>query len=175
MEHLTSSRFWYTPDFNKTFKSTVDSTAYAIGAVLSQEYDGFDHPVAYFSRTLKEGEQSYFCTERECLACIYSMKAFRHYLLGRRFQLVSDHEPLNYITGSRLTRWMLRFTDYEYDFKYKKGKLNANADTLSRYPSEKEINDKLPTWRVRVLPKSREKNTQEPRRTRVTTIDSDKA
>ena len=178
-EHLTSAPILVYPDFNKTFKLTVDSSAYAIGAVLSQEYDGFDHPVAYLSRTLNKAEQNYSCTERECLACLYSMKAFRHYLLGRRFKLVSDHEPLNYMhtrqdPGSRLTRWMLRFIDYEYDFEYRKGKLNVNADALSRYPSEKEINDKLPTLRICVIPRPTEKTNSKAHRTRATTIDADK-
>ena len=149
-EHLTSTPVLVYPDFNKTFKLTVYSSAYAINAVLSQEYDGFDNPVAYLSRTLNKAELNFSCTKWECLACLYSMKAFRHNLLGFHF---SDHEPLNYMLtrqdpGSRLTRLVLRFIDYEYDFKYKKGKLNANANTLSRYPSEKEINDKLPTLRV---------------------------
>ena len=107
------------------------------------------------------------------------MKAFRHYLLGRRFKLVSDHEPLNYMhtrqdPRSTLTRWMLRFIDYEYDFEYKKGKLNVNADALSRYPSEKEINDKLPTLRICVLPRPTEKINPKIHKTRATTIDSDK-
>ena len=96
-EHLTSAPILVYPDSNKTFKLTVDSSAYAIGAVLSQEYDGFNHPVAYLSRTLNKAEQNYSCTERECLACLHSMKAFRHYFLGRRFKLVSDHEPFNYM------------------------------------------------------------------------------
>ena len=31
-------------------------------------------------------------------------------------------------------RWILKFQDFKYDFKYKKGKLNTNADALSRCP-----------------------------------------
>ena len=140
-QSLISAPILVYPNFEKTFKLTVDSSAYAIGAILSQEYDSFDHPVVYLSRTLNKMEQNYSCRERECSACLYSMKAFKHYLLGRRFQLVSDHEPLNYMhtrqdPGSRLTRWMFRFLDYEYDFEYKKCKLNVNADALSRYPPE---------------------------------------
>ena len=53
-----------------------------------------------------------------------------------------------------MTCWILRFLDYEYDLKYKKGKLNVNADALERYPHEKEINENLPKLRVLVLEKS---------------------
>ena len=56
------------------------------------------------------------------------MKTFRHYLIGKRFTLVSDHAPLAYLhsikdPSSRLMRWILKFQDFEYDFKYKKGQI----------------------------------------------------
>ena len=52
---------------------------------------------------------------------------------------MSDHEPLRWINsvkdpGQRLIRWRLKLRDYEYEFKYKPGKLNTNADALSRNP-----------------------------------------
>ncbi len=58
--------------------------------------------------------------------------------------------------GKRMLRWMLRFTDFEYDFKYKPGRLNIKADILIRYPTDKpspeeEINSVLPVIRVLVI------------------------
>ena len=52
---------------------------------------------------------------------------------------MSDHEPLRWINsvkdpGQRLIRWRLKLRDYEYEFKYKPGKLNTNVDALSRNP-----------------------------------------
>ena len=56
--------------------------------------------------------------------------------------------------GQRLLRWMFRFTDYHYDFKYRPGKLNTNADAISRNrPKEKIPNEKLPLLRVMMLQK----------------------
>ena len=68
-----------------------------MGAILSQNKDGFDHPVAYFLKTLNRSQQNYGTSEKECLAALTAMDHFKHYLLGRRFILVTDHEPLSFI------------------------------------------------------------------------------
>ena len=56
------------PDFEKPFTVTTDTSDYAIGAVLSQEKDGMDLPVAYMSRVLVGHELNYSTTEKERLA-----------------------------------------------------------------------------------------------------------
>lgn len=38
------------PDFSKPFILSTYASGVAIGAVLSQEYNGYEHPVAYASR-----------------------------------------------------------------------------------------------------------------------------
>lgn len=87
------------PKFNKPFSLTTDASDNAIGAILSQEVNGHDLPVAYLSRTLTKTEQNYFTTEKECLAVLYAVLHFRPYLYGRKFTLISDHEPLRWINS----------------------------------------------------------------------------
>ncbi|XP_016843941.1 uncharacterized protein LOC107981800 [Nasonia vitripennis] len=58
-------------------------------------------------------------------------------------------------------RWMFRFIGYEYTFKYKPGKLNKNADALSRNPpemTEKEINENLPKIKVMIIDEKTKQN-----------------
>ena len=98
-----------------------------------------DLPVAYISRVLVGHELNYSTTKKECLAVLYAVNQFRPYIYGRKFTLISDHESLRWINsakdpGRRLIRWRLKLRDYEYEFKYKPGKLNTNADALSRNP-----------------------------------------
>ena len=56
---------------------------------------------------------------------------------------MTDHKPLQWLfslkePNSKLVRWRLTIEEFDYDICYKKGKKNANADSLSRI----EINTK---------------------------------
>ena len=81
------------PSFSLTanqFQLHTDASATGLGAVLEQG----GKVVAYASRTLTQAERNYSVIQRECLAIIYALKQFRHYLLGRQFTLLTDHAPL---------------------------------------------------------------------------------
>lgn len=125
------------PDFSKPFILTTDASNYALGAVLSQGAVGNDKPIAYASRTLNDAETRYSTTEKELLAIVWAVKYFRPYLYGRKFTIFTDHRPLAWLNslkepGSKLTRWKLRLSEFDFDIIYKKGKQNCNADALSR-------------------------------------------
>lgn len=134
---LISSPILIYPNFEEEFVLTTDASAFALGSVLSQGPIGKDLPIAYASRTLCTTETKYSVIERELLAIIWSVHHFRPYLYGRRFKLVTDHRPLTWLfsikdPGSRLARWRLKLEEYDYEIVYKPGKINCNADALSR-------------------------------------------
>jgi hypothetical protein len=145
------------PDFQKPFILTTDASGYGLGAVLSQGAVGKDRPIAYASRTLNSAELNYSTVEKECLAIVWACKHFRPYLLGRKFQIFTDHKGLTWIfnvkdPSSRLLRWKLLLEQYDYEIKYKPGKQNANADGLSRYPVlVVESKDLTPEKRNRII------------------------
>lgn len=125
------------PDFEKEFNLTTDASNFAIGAILSQKKNGADLPIAYASRTLNDSEVNYSAIEKELLAIVWATKYFRPYLYGRKFKIFSDHKPLQWLfsvkePNSKLLRWRLKLEEYDYQIMYKKGKLNQNADALSR-------------------------------------------
>lgn len=136
-DRLTNSPLLQYPNFNKEFVLTTDASNFAIGGILSQGEVGHDLPVAYASRTLNKSEGNYSTTEKELLAILWGVKHFRPYLYGRKFKIVTDHKPLTWLfnckdPGGRLIRWRLKLQEYDYEIIYK-GKLNSNADALSRY------------------------------------------
>ena len=114
------------------FVLQTDASAVGLGAVLEQ--DG--HVIAYASRSLTAPERQYSVIQRECLAVVYALKQFRHYLLGHHFQLLTDHAPLQWLSAQKmegmLCRWALAMQEYDFHIVYRKGSLNANADALSR-------------------------------------------
>ena len=96
-------------------------------------------PIAYVSRTLNSAKLNYSTVEKEYLAIIWECNHFRPYLLGQKFQIITDHKGLTWIfnvkdLSSRLLRMRLLLEEYDFEIKYKPGKQNENAGSLGRYP-----------------------------------------
>ena len=82
-------------------------------------------------------------TEGMPIAIVFALKQFRHYLLGRKLQLVTDHAPLQWLSAQKmegmLCRWALAMQEFSFDISYRKGSLNGNADALSRRIDSGEV------------------------------------
>ena len=140
---LSSSPVLQSPDFTRPFVLQTDASEVGVGAVLSQRDDeGLDHPISYFSRKLLPRECNYSTIEKECLAIKLSVEAFQVYLTGRPFTIQTDHRALQWLDNmkdsrSRLTRWSLSLQPFKFNVEHRKGRDNANADTLSRIGTPK--------------------------------------
>ena len=132
---LTQAPVLCYPSFKKGFTLQTDASAVGIGAVLEQE----DHVIAYASRSLTPPERQYSVIERECLAILFAIKHFRHYLLGRPFHIHTDHRPPQWLSAQkmegRLCRWALALQELDFEIKYRRGSSNANADALFFVPA----------------------------------------
>ena len=85
-------------------------------------------------------EERYSTVEKECLAIKLGIQAFKVYLLGRRFEIQTDHRALVWLdrlkdNNARLTRWSLALQPYDFTVYHRTGISNGNADALSRLPS----------------------------------------
>lgn len=139
---LCSSEILAFPCFTKPFHLTTDASNWAIGAVLSQDDQGRDRPIAYISRSLNKTEENYATIEKEMLAIIWSLDNLRAYLYGAgTIKVYTDHQPLTFALGNRnfnakLKRWKARIEEYNCELIYKPGKSNVVADALSRIPPQ---------------------------------------
>ena len=62
-----------------------DMSDFAIGAVLSQEFEGRLHPITFHSRKMNKHEINYEMHDKELLAITAAFKEWRRYLEGARY------------------------------------------------------------------------------------------
>jgi hypothetical protein len=111
----------------------TDACKEGLGGVLSQE--GF--VICYESRKLKEHEKNYATHDLELAAVVHALRKWRHYLMGKKFELRTDHNGLKYLfdqptLNARQIRWLEFLCEYDFDIKHIKGKENKVADALRR-------------------------------------------
>ncbi|CAI6371236.1 unnamed protein product [Macrosiphum euphorbiae] len=114
-----------------------DASDFALAATLSQS----GRPVAFFSRSLTEGEKRHPSVEKEAYAIVEAVRKWRHFLIGRHFKLITDQEAVSFmfnlkhsskIKSDKITRWRLELSSFSYDIVYRPGKENRVADAFSR-------------------------------------------
>jgi hypothetical protein len=121
------------PNMEKPFSIYCDASGQGLGCVLMK--DG--HMVAYASRQLRKHEVNYLTYDLELAAVDQALKIWRHYLIGKRCELYTDHKSLKYtITQLNLNlrqgRWLELIKDYNLGINYHPGKANVVVDALSR-------------------------------------------
>ena len=119
---------------------SCDASALAVGAVLEEYQDGAWVPLGYWSRHLNSAQQKWSCFRRELLAIVAGLRNFMPDIYGRDFIIYTDHRSIlgamaspNFQTNDLVaTRQLLEISQYSHDIRYKPGKFNVTADTLSR-------------------------------------------
>ena len=124
-------------DENLPFCIETDESDSCLGATLSQ--DG--RPVAFFSRSLSPTEKKHSPVEKEAYAIVESVRKWRHFLLARRFKIITDQRSVHFmftqnhkgkIKNEKILRWRLELMPFVYDIQYRPGPMNTAADALSR-------------------------------------------
>jgi hypothetical protein len=86
---------------------------------------------------MKEHEKNYATHDLEMAAVVHALRKWRHYLMGKKFELRIDHNSLKYLfdqptLNARQIRWLEFLCEYDFDIKYIKGKDNKVADAINR-------------------------------------------
>jgi transposase InsO family protein len=129
-------------DFSVEFFVHCDASGVGLGAILYQVQDEETRVIAYASRTLKPSERNYHSSKLEFLALKWSVcEPFRIYLgHAPMFRVFTDNNPLVYIMSQKpnatTQRWVSELADFNFTIHYRAGKVNRDADCLSRLPLE---------------------------------------
>ena len=104
--------------------------------------NGKAHIIASASWTLRPSEKSmhnYSSAKLELLVLKWVVtKKFRDYLLGLKFTIYTDNNPLAYDQTSKLGAsqiyWLSELSLFGFNIIYRSGKTNQAADALSQHP-----------------------------------------
>ena len=131
-KRLTTTPVLVLPDISKSFLIYCDASRHVLGCVLMQE----GRVIAYASRQLRKHELNYPTHDLELAAVVHALKIWRHYLVGHKSEIYTDHKSLKYIfTQSDLNlgqcRWLELIKDYDLEVHYHPRKANVVADALN--------------------------------------------
>jgi ribonuclease HI len=132
-KRLTSAPVLILPDITKNFDIYCDASRQGLGCLLMQH----GKLVSYASHQLRKHEENYPTHDLELAAVVHALKTWRHYLIGHRCEIYSDHKSLKYIftqadLNLRQRRWLELIKDYDLEINYHPIKANVVADALSR-------------------------------------------
>lgn len=121
------------PDFSLPFTVEADASGVGIGAILSQR----GHPIAYFSKKLSPRMQGKSTYVREMYGITEAIAKFRHYLIGHKFVIRTDHQSIRHMSTQIIQtpeqqEWLPKLLGYDFTIEYKSGRTNQAADALSR-------------------------------------------
>ena len=147
------------PSFSKEFVLETDASIEGLGAVLSQaQGDGRLHPIAFASRALSQAERNYSITELETLAVVWAVSHFHYYLYNQVVTVYTDHTAVKAVletpnpSGKHARWWEKVYGRGVKSVKivYRPGRMNGNADALSRNPQLSAPVDQLGDGEVQV-------------------------
>jgi hypothetical protein len=145
---LTTAAVLTLPDIHQDFVVFCDASRQGLGCVLMQN----EKVIAYTSRLLKPHEQNYPTHDLELAAKVHALKIWRHYLIGNKCHIFTEHKSLKYIftqldLNLRQRRWLELIKDYDLEIDYHLREANMVADALSRKPFGKKGTNFLEGWK----------------------------
>jgi len=97
-------------DFKKLERMKIDALDLAIDACFNQLYEGMWHSMVYYFRKLSLAEQNYDIYDKELLAIVVALEAWRVYIEGALgLTILTNHKNLlHFITTKELNRRQVR-------------------------------------------------------------------
>ena len=143
-KHLPSTPILVFPDVKEPFYLYTDASLTATGAVLSQVHDGKERAICSASKAFSKSQTNYSAKNWELLAIVTFRRHFKHYLLGRKFKIVTDHRALQWLHAFKnpdglTARWLEKLAAFDYEVQQIPGKSIGHANGLSRTPIVNQV------------------------------------
>jgi len=107
-EEVTEEPVLAAPDLDKKMQIEIDVSDYATVGVLSMECENkLWRLVAFLSKSLNEIERNYEIHDKEMLAIIRGLEAWKHLLEDAyfKFKIWTDHKNLEYFIKTQKLNW----------------------------------------------------------------------
>lgn len=120
------------------YELEVDASYHSIGACFRQtSKQGVTTIIAYYSKSLSDQELRYCVTRKELAAVIKSLKHFKHYLIGRKVFIKTDHACLQYLFSAKVlpaqwSRYLDFLSEFDIEIVWNSGSNQCISDHLSR-------------------------------------------
>lgn len=140
---LLQANFLEFYDPQKPIVVVTDASGYGLGGVIAHTINNVEKPICFTSFTLNDAQKTYPILHLEALALVSTIKKFHKYLYGQKFTVFTDHKPLVGIFGkdgkhsiyvTKLQRYILELSIYDFDIQYRPSAKMGNADFCSRFP-----------------------------------------
>ena len=100
--------------------------------------------ISYGSYGLTPAQRKYCITRKDLLAIVRFTRQYRHYLLGRPLVVRTDHNSMTWLLRFKniqdmLVRWIEELSQFDMKIQHRPGKLQSNADGLSRIPDREQF------------------------------------
>ncbi|CAH1226765.1 unnamed protein product [Diabrotica balteata] len=115
------------PDATRPFSLQTDDSDIGMGAVLFPGTQEKKEVIAYSSTKLKPAEKRYHINEKECLALVWALKKYKHFLHDQHFTLYTDSQALLWRNRfkedkAKLSRWAILLQEFNFSIKHIPGK-----------------------------------------------------
>ena len=134
---LNKPQFLWTLECQQAFESMKEILCLSVTLHLPQRFGrNFQSRVMRLvmlwvtisNKLTHKAEVNYSTTEKECLAVIEALNAYRPYLLANEFDLYTDHQSLKWLLprtkehSGRLWRWVDKIPEFQYPVQHIAGK-----------------------------------------------------
>ena len=120
-------------NFKRMFVVETDAYQYSLGTILMQDR----HLIAYYSKILGIRARKKSIYEKELMAIVFAILKWKHYILGRRFQVKTNQQSLKHLLEQieihgDYQKWVMKLMGFDFSIDYNPGKNNLVVDALLR-------------------------------------------